>query len=654
MLAYLIAAFLATTAPPPIDPNHLALTDCPGEPGCPALVLLYDVELDNAPDHPRVSRRRIIKVFTQEGIDRYTDLEINEPAADMDVMNLAGRTILPDGRVIPLAPENILLKSGMGEEGEPIRRRSAKFSGVVPGATIELSYDAFWRQITTISEFVWDLQWSIPILEGRMRLRQGQWRMQWSQSGLEEVPVTHTTPSRNLEEFTVSSVPSVPFEPLSPPPEALRARLFFYIPVTQADWLGQVAGRLAGRTGAFIERSPAVAAKVGALAPATEPPLERVRKIYGFVQEEIGTEQKRLGETASRKVAEARNAADVLARGYGDDLERTLLFVAMVKEAGLEPALLNVVERTASGFDQSTPDESQLNAFAAAVKIGDGWTFYDVAVRYCPFAMIAPEKESDVPNAILLRPEKGQGFKREVHLSGRVGTVYDPAPYFVVTIPVSRSGRNVLTREARVTLSVDGGARVEVSDQGTGLAGLDIRREFAGLDEDGRKEAIASRVREIDPTAKPGDFSSEELESFDKPATVRYTLSLTDLASRVGDRLIVPVSMLNLGRPNPFAPAARRAPVSFPHTQKTREKVIIEVPAGCVPEELPERTLIKEGPLTLATFFSREMGAVVFNRHLEVNTISWPAADYARLRAFFEKVREADRQVIVFRKSTVP
>src|SRR5262245_28274727 len=85
-----------------IDPSYLAMKDCPSEPGCAALILLDETELSNDSAQARVSHHRLIKVFTEEGISKYSDVDLYAEVGSDDIRNLAGRTILPDGTILPL------------------------------------------------------------------------------------------------------------------------------------------------------------------------------------------------------------------------------------------------------------------------------------------------------------------------------------------------------------------------------------------------------------------------------------------------------------------------------------------------------------------------------------------------------------------------
>ena len=54
----------------------LQIADCPHEPGCSALMLLEEIELNNEGSSSLYAVRRQIKLFTQRGIDAYADTQV--------------------------------------------------------------------------------------------------------------------------------------------------------------------------------------------------------------------------------------------------------------------------------------------------------------------------------------------------------------------------------------------------------------------------------------------------------------------------------------------------------------------------------------------------------------------------------------------------
>lgn len=634
-----------------VDPGYLALTDCPKEPGCPAIILSEEIELNNESHLTRYSVHRMLKLFTQEGVDMYADVNTSEQVGGFPVRNLEGRTILPDRTGIPLKEEHIFVKTlRRGKRWEKVK--SAKFPGVVPGAIIEYSYEVLSEVNTFFTEVTWFIQQRIPVLSSKFTLKPGKYMLGWKQAGLEKAEVSTATPFKNETRFLATDVPSIPDEPFAPPDDALRVRLYFGLPELQSAWLGFVAGSLAGQSGKFIEASPTVAAKTNELVQQTDPPLEKVRKIYRFVQEKIGSEEERTGQTGEAAVKDAENAGDLLARGYGSEWERTLLFLALIKQTGLEHALLLIVGRNNTIFNLDVPDKDQFDSFAAAVKTGSGWTFYDPAARYCPFGMISAEKEGGVLNSVMIVPTKGAGAERKALVQHLTLSRPETFSYSAAAVPFSSAGKNVLKREAVVKLAEDGTAEVTASQEGTGLVDLAHRERYEALDEEKRKTVLLEDLQHLLPGAELVSASFENIASFDKTAAIYYELKVPGLVTVVGDRIAVTPSIFGASQSNPFTATSRRTAVHFEHTRRTQDRISVGIPAGYELEEQPAPVVVRDPPFSLTMSYSMEGSNLVLMRRLEIGTAVSPAADYPRLKAFYAKVQEADRKLVVFKRGS--
>ena len=636
-----------------IDPRYLSIADCPHEPSCEALVLQDDTELNNEFQVSRVSRRRLVKLFTEQGVAADSDIEVTEIVGLWEVRGLTGRTILADGRVIPLGQDNIRVKTARKSGRYRARVQSAHFPGVVPGAIIECSYDLVDPRHPLISRFSWEFQEKLPILNAALTVKPGPVRFAWLKAGVDEIEVTQSTPSRKVQRFSVRDVPSLPVEPLRPSDAIVRARVLLYSPGDRTAWLSQLGAWFAHSAGGFLEHVGEIPARVKTLIRPGDTPAEKMNRIYAFVQQEIGSEEDRVAVNESAKVNDAESAGDVLARGFGNDFERTMLFLAMVHEAGLQEGLLLIAGRSNAVLDVEAPDERQFNEYAAAVKTGNQWSYFDPVTRYCPPGLLAAEKEGGGNNAIIVVPGKAEPLtlpnSKNMGLSS-ILIINDAVPYALVTVPFSPAMKNVLTREASVKLAENGTAMVEVTERGTGQVDLDQRAAYGALPEDGRLALLAGRLHEILPQARIISAEFLDLESFEKPASIHYQFTVPDVASPAGGRLLLKASLFDAGRLNPFTASNRRTPVYFPHMQRTLDRTTFEIPDGYVVAEKPERAVISEGSFLLMNEYNEEQGKLVFARHLELGAAVWPVERYAELRGFFEKVLETDHQVVVLRK----
>ncbi|MGH9866660.1 MAG: DUF3857 domain-containing protein [Candidatus Polarisedimenticolia bacterium] len=647
----LAAAFVQAGAASAIDPQYLSLNDCPDQPGCAALILLDETELDNSSTRSKYSVHRLIKVFTKEGVETWADVEAPTAVGGYSVRNLEGRTVLPDGKEIPLKQDNVFvkyLKSGK----RWAKRKTAKFPGVVPGAIIDYSYDVLTEPNSYLIQVEWEVQQSLPVLQSRFTLKPGKYNFEWKKTGIEPIQVKEERPFKNAVYYSATSVPPLLREPYGPPEEAVRVRYHFNLPELTANWLGAYAGRVAGKSEAFTREPAGVAAKVAELVAPADPPLEKVRKIYGFVQEKIGTEEMRAGATEEKALEEAKDAGEVLRRGFGSEYERTMLFMAMVRATGLDHGVLLITGKFSSALTPEVDDEDQFDSFATAVKTGsNNWTFYDPATRHCPFGMISPEKEGGkTRNAVLITPAAGAGEPRKAVVQNLHMTTYAPTGFSLAAVPFSAAGKNLLKRQVKATMRAEGGLEVAVNEQGTGLVDLDHKQDYELLDETERQEKLRERLGEIFTSAELVSAQFQDLDSFDKPAVLTYNFRLPgDPAT--ADRLIVSPSIFHASEPMPFTAETRRTNVLFQHARKTQEIVSYVPPPGFEVEEVPAPVVVKDPPFSLVIAYALSDGALTMTRNLEIDAGEWPAADYPRLRSFFEKVQEADRQVVTLKKT---
>jgi hypothetical protein len=80
----------------------------------------------------------------------------------------------------------------------------------------------------------------------------------------------------------------------------------------------------------------------------------------------------------------------------------------------------------------------------------------------------------------------------------------------------------------------------------------------------------------------------------------------------------------------------------------------VDVPAGFAVDELPQAASIETPYGQYSLSARQEAGRVVVERRLTLQRATVPAADYAAVRAFADKVRAADTSPVVFMRSGGP
>ena len=137
-LAVVSPALLRAQFQPP-NPDELKMTSDPKAPGADA-VFLEIRESDNNPLHYRHYYARI-KVLTEKGKELGTiKLEYAKDHSYFKIVDVQGRTIHPDGTVVPLAikPENLLVTRNAALE---VEQKVFTLPSVEVGSVLEYSYE---------------------------------------------------------------------------------------------------------------------------------------------------------------------------------------------------------------------------------------------------------------------------------------------------------------------------------------------------------------------------------------------------------------------------------------------------------------------------------------------------------------------------------
>jgi hypothetical protein len=128
-------------------------------------------------------------------------------------------------------------------------------------------------------------------------------------------------------------------------------------------------------------------------------------------------------------------------------------------------------------------------------------------------------------------------------------------------------------------------------------------------------------------------------------------MTIPNLVTTVGNRMIVSPFVHQSLLSNPFTAETRHTPVLFSYAWRTQDTVTIAIPEGYTVSTLPDQVVVRDEPFVLTVAYTGGEKEVTMTRRLDVNTAEWPVADYPRLKAFFEKVYEANRTAVTLTKA---
>lgn len=647
----------------PITPEELALKDCPGNPGAPAMILYRQETVNDEVKAKTVYFR--IKVFTDEG-KKYADLEIPYANKMLEIGTIKARTVHPDGKMVDFEGQ---VYDRVAIKARKVRVQVKAFSlpDIEKGSIIDYAYQVHWSG--NLPDFL--VHSSKYIIEGALAFPTADWTVDhelftrravfrfkpdsrasvmWTRGG----PGHGQAPERQADGSIVLNVENVPAfveEELMPPESFLRPQIQFFYTAGFASgpesYWGKEARRRAEALEQFIRNSKAVEKEVQRIVSPSDAPETKLRKLYARAQqirylsyEHERTEKERKHEN----LKENKNVQDVFARGYAEMHEVNYLFVALCRAAGFPAEVVDVMARNHSYFNKDVPDLGMLNASVVRVQAGSTDVYLDPATLYCPFNLL-PWEESAAGGIALLPEATGKNSVRHVRSVGDSG--------YLVRTPEPVSSDAVTERYAKLALAPDGTLQGKLLLVFKGQEALQLRLEHHEDDEAARRKALEDIVKDWLPTGAEAELTNKPAwEASEQPVDAEFSLKVPDFGTPTRRRLLFQPMIFESGE-NPFHTLRRIHPVDLRYPFQAIDEITVELPAGFQVEALPS-------PQRKETFFglydvsyASGNGTLTLRRRLQMDKFLFGESNYSSLHLFYDAVRAGDEQQAVFRATEV-
>jgi hypothetical protein len=617
--------------------EELAMTSQPQVPGAPAVYLFREeITYDGIGTRSTYAR---IKVLTEAG-RKYADVELksfNSDEGGFSVNSIAGRTIHPDGTIIPFTSKPF---KKLIEKGNGYREMARVFTlpGVEVGSIIEYRYDVQYEP-----NFAW---YFIPKWYVQSDLFTRRAHFQWNSADSpitftpflrkgDEVKLTHIATGERKTELSVSDVPPAPSDEFMPPVESLSYRVLFYSTAysTPDEYWKNEGKSWARECDKFIGPGSKVKAAVKNLVEATDAPDQKLRKIYAEVMKLDNTSYSRAHSAAEEKslgLKEVKTADDIWERKRGSEDEIAELFVAMARAAGLKAHVMRVTNRDRNLFLPSYLSLLQLDDDIAIVNVDGKEQYFDPGQRYSPYGQLAWKhtlagglRQTDGGAQIAGTPEQG-----------------------------AREART--DRLADLTMDAHGDATGTVTMTYRGAPALEWRQNYlrgdaASLNRD-LQAAMETRIPAgMDVRVK----SIEKLDEYEEPLVVKYDVK-GHIASGTGKRLLISSDIFEVNAKPVFPHEKRELAVYYDYASWVLDAVRITFPASLAVESIPAADQMQFEKSTSYTLHAESTAtSVTVHRNLLIGDIVFDLTQFPNLRAFYNNLETKDQEPVVL-KVTAP
>ena len=643
LLLPLLASPLALRAQfHPPNPDELRMTSDPQAPGAAAVVL--DYEENDVPQADYKTYYTRIKVLTEAGKEAAT-VSIEYLKGNVAIGSIAGRTIHPDGTIVPLTvkPADLLdVKSGDFR----YEKKVFNMPSVEVGSVLEYTYQVrdTWRAPT------WWVQQKyfvhkehflfIPILADFA------YQLVWP-----NLPRGASVKRDVAGRFTldIADVPPAPDEEWMPPIRSLlyNVRFYyasFYHSTSVEDYWKDGANYWSKDIDKFADPTKTIRAAVSGLVSPADTDLDKARKLYAAVQALDNTDFSRAKSESERrelKLKEVNRAEDVWTQKSGDSNQIALLYLAMLRAAGLTAYAMQVVNRDDGVFDPSYLSLWQLDDDLVILSSGGKELVLDPGEKMCPFGLVN------------WRHSDAEGLRQSAQGPGRAKS---PGQIFNL---------NTVRREGDLALDEHGGVSGSIQIVMTGQEALYWRQAALQSDETDLRKQFDEKLKDIVPLGVEAHL--DHFLALDRPDLLLMAVVKVKgtLGSAMAKRLILPAFFFESRAPLPFVNQEKRQePIDMHYPGRTTDQITYALPPGTTVEGAPQENEIpwqgrvnvngaEQARALYVTKTKTDPGQITVARVLATTFTQVPAGDYQGLRGFFKNAATADQQQIVLNRTAV-
>jgi hypothetical protein len=619
-------------------PEELKMTSDPKAPGAAAVYLDYR-EMDNGPSQFRSFYVRI-KVLTEKGKEAAT---ISEPflKGGTAIREIHGRTIHPDGTVIPLTvkPEDLL---AIKIHGLQVNQSVFTLPSVEVGSILEYSYVIDY-DLNFLGPPKWEVQKKYFVHRAHFEYTPLWGVLYWSRLPKDAAVKSATLGGYKLD---ISDIPPIPDEKWMPPIESLVYEVIFHDPVPSthngplsniefpgdpgdlADFWRAAAKEWSKGVTEFAEPSKAIKAAVDDLIAPNDSDLDKAKKLYVAVQALDNTDfsrQKTETERKKLKLKEERRAEDTWKQKSGSSEDIAMLYLTMLRAAGLTAYAAKVVDRDKGIFDLGDMSLDQFDSTLVVLGSGGQQILLDPGEKMCPFQTV--------------------NWRHSAAMGLRQGPQGDS----LVATPAQQYQANSTTRVGDLYLAADGGITGTITIVMIGQEAMRWRQTALENDVTGLKKEFD---RELETMVPDGvEAHVDHFLAIDQPDQNLMAIVKVEgsLATATGKRLLVPGYFLEARGHIPFVNEEKRLePVDMHYGNRVTEQMTYHLPAGMTVEGAPPDTSIPwPGHAEFVAKSSTQPGQITLTQVLSRAFTFVKPDEYPDLRGFYQKVAAADQAQLV-------
>jgi hypothetical protein len=520
------------------------------------------------------------------------------------------------------------------------RVKAMRLPAAEPGAFV--AYEFVQKSHPYVLEKRWEFQNENPVRTSRLTLAlPAGWQYDDKFANMTEIKPRSTGPNQWTWELT--DLPGYEPERYMPDPAAINGQIVvhFYSPVRSdqgtSSW--QDIGRWYNRLNSSRQVStPGLHARVAQLTSGKSDPVDKIRVLAEFIQNEIRYVAIAIGIGGYQ----AHLAGDIFTNRYGDCKDKATLLATMLKDAGIDSFLLYV--NTDQGVVKPEIPSVEFDHAILAIKLPDGINTDKL------YAVVDDKKAGKL---LIFDPTdtKTPLGSLSPDLQGSYGLVSLPDGGELIKLPSLAPSLNRLVHVGHLELLPDGTLKGNVQEILKGHFAADGRAALSSQTTQDRTKLfeyfLAGSLSRYEIT----NAEIKNLDRIDQPLTLNYSFESPGYAQTVGGLLLVRPRVLGQKAWAVAEGKPRKFPVEFPDgTSSEMDTFDITMPPGVVLDELPSPVDAIYDFAEYHSHISVKDGVLHYDRTYTQKDVAIPMEKMDQFKDFMRKVGGDERSTAVLKR----
>jgi hypothetical protein len=587
---------------------------------------------------------RRVRILSDAGRSE-ADVDVPVFHWNQKIDRIQARTILRDGTIITMQPDQIHVKEVIKTDDEKVKQTSFSLPGVTDDCIIE--YIIVCK--TPYSSVSWPVQKERPVLKFSC-----YWKLANAKLDLEVYDYVRSDPTLDFTipnylwlnprsaqkitplpdekkpeglSFETQNVPAFKEEPWPMPDNFLKERLVCYYGSDVSPMTYWGSWGLSTRLAEFCSKNKKVKQLITQFESLPDT-TTRIQAAYDWVQSHILNltylDLRDKKDSTKLIEGEPRNSVDdILKLGYATRPEIDNLFWEILRELGVDAKFVYAQNRTEDLFVENAK-YWQFDRTAVAVPLSKtNFQFYTPGHPCTPAGLIP------------------------WYLEG-VTCLMPDADEYLMTIPFSEAPTTTIKRGAQITFTDDLEVKSQMRAEYTGQEARILR--MAIFDEDSSTH-FDNLKDEIDDGYGGAEFESITFEGFDsiyQPFVLNLNAKYPPVAP-VGDRILLkPCDYMSEAK-NDFVKADRVGPVLFRNAYTLQERADFSLPTKWKLDALPDDTTYRNKVGQCEVRFIGTADGFSVTRAFTLTGPYWLVSDYASMRRLFQVREDMSERIVVLK-----